>query len=176
MFNAHCISTMSIWGVTCNEPLIWSLHLEYWIRYFQVFCLLKGKIVKMMNYNKLATWHMFSVCIIQRGHMQWIAIASNFIAYCIAENFCEEKLLQNAHLYCQWMPCPQNFAEKTLANSHKTSKFVKLFSLKGFLLHGMLCRICIVELCMYCCVCACVLYFASDVHKLMPKWLFQNPK
>ena len=27
MFNAHCISTSSIWGVICNEPLIRSLHL-----------------------------------------------------------------------------------------------------------------------------------------------------
>ena len=79
--------------------------------------------------------------------------SSNFIAYRIAENFCEEN-------FCGMLTClptdamPQNFAEKTFANSHKTSKFVKLFSLKGFLPHGMLCRICIVYvlLCVRMCV------------------------
>ena len=32
---------------------------------------------------------------------------------------------------------PSNFAEKTFANSHKTSKFVKVFSLESFPLYGI---------------------------------------
>jgi len=32
---------------------------------------------------------------------------------------------------------PQNFAEKTFANSHKTAKSTKLFSLKSFPLYGI---------------------------------------
>jgi len=32
---------------------------------------------------------------------------------------------------------PQNFAEKTFTNSHKTAKFVKVFSLESFLLYGI---------------------------------------
>ena len=40
--------------------------------------------------------------------------SSNFIAYHIAENFCEEKLLRNAHLYCQWMPRPKISQRKLL--------------------------------------------------------------
>ena len=33
---------------------------------------------------------------------------------------------------------PPNFTEKTFANSHKTSKYVKVFSLKSFTLYGTL--------------------------------------
>lgn len=40
--------------------------------------------------------------------------SSNFNAYRIAENFCEEKLLQNAHLYCQRMPRPKISQRKLL--------------------------------------------------------------
>ena len=40
--------------------------------------------------------------------------SSNFIAYRIAENFCEEKLLRNARLYCQQMPCPKISQRKLL--------------------------------------------------------------
>ena len=32
---------------------------------------------------------------------------------------------------------PQHFAEKTFMNSHKTTKFTKVFSLKSFPLYGM---------------------------------------
>ena len=31
---------------------------------------------------------------------------------------------------------PQNFVEKTFANSHKTAKFAKVFSLESFLLNS----------------------------------------
>jgi len=40
--------------------------------------------------------------------------SSNFIAYRIAENFCEEKLLRNARLYCQRMPRPKISQRKLL--------------------------------------------------------------
>ena len=36
---------------------------------------------------------------------------------------------------------PQNFAEKTFANSHKTTKFMKVFSLESFPLYGI--RFCV---------------------------------
>ena len=36
----------------------------------------------------------------------------------------------------QMTPCP-NFAEKAFANSHKIVKFVKVFSIKIFLLYGI---------------------------------------
>ena len=32
---------------------------------------------------------------------------------------------------------PPNFAEKTFANSHKTTKFAKVFSLESFLLYSI---------------------------------------
>ena len=37
----------------------------------------------------------------------------------------------------QRTPPPTNFAEKTFANSHKTAKFTKVFSLKSLPLYGM---------------------------------------
>ena len=48
--------------------------------------------------------------------------------------FSWRKLSQIAHCWYQKMP---NFAYKTFTNSHKSSKFTKVFSLKSFLLHGM---------------------------------------
>ena len=36
---------------------------------------------------------------------------------------------------------PQNFVEKTCVNSHKTTKFVKVFSLKSFPLYSMVIQI-----------------------------------
>ena len=43
---------------------------------------------------------------------------------------------------------PPNFAEKTFVNSHKTVKFVKVFSLKCFPLYSILCMQ-VGKLCMY---------------------------
>ena len=40
-------------------------------------------------------------------------------------------------LPCQRTPTPQNFAEKTFVNSHKTTKFEKVFSLESFPLYGI---------------------------------------
>ena len=36
---------------------------------------------------------------------------------------------------------PQNFVEKTCVNSHKTTKFAKVFSLKSFPLYGVVIQI-----------------------------------
>ena len=49
------------------------------------------------------------------------------------------KLLCIAHFCHAKGPHPQNFAEKTFANTHKTAKFTKLFSLESFPLYGILC-------------------------------------
>ena len=47
-----------------------------------------------------------------------------------------------AFMDCSLMPSKDttrpNFAETTFVNSHKTSKFPKVFSLKSFLLYGTL--------------------------------------
>ena len=40
-------------------------------------------------------------------------------------------------LLCQRMPCPQISREKTFVNSHKTAKFMKVFSLESFPLYGI---------------------------------------
>ena len=72
------------------------------------------------------------------------------IAYRIAENFRGRKFSQigekyNCHrenfrgLRAFAVPkdnMPQNFAEKTFANSYKTAKFMKVFSLESFRLNG----------------------------------------
>ena len=67
--------------------------------------------------------------------------------YCIAENFQERKLLQigdfrreNFHGCSLVLPMEATHApksaEKTFSNSHKTSKFAKVFFLKIFPLYG----------------------------------------
>ena len=40
-------------------------------------------------------------------------------------------------LLCQRMPCPKISRKKTFANSHKTAKFMKVFSLESFPLYGI---------------------------------------
>jgi len=73
--------------------------------------------------------------------------------YCIAENFRGRKLLwigekddfcgENFHrLLAFAVPkdaTPQNFVEKTFANSHKTTQFTKVCSLESFPLYGNCC-------------------------------------
>jgi len=50
--------------------------------------------------------------------------------------FSQRKFSQIAR-FCHTKECHvPNFAEKTFANSYKTAKFAKVFSLKGFLLYG----------------------------------------
>ena len=57
------------------------------------------------------------------------------------------KLVENKMIFVEksFMDCllvplkdatPPNFTMKTFANSHKTSKFVKVFSLESFMLYG----------------------------------------
>ena len=61
------------------------------------------------------------------------------------ENFCElveKKIFVQKNLAdCLLVPLkdatPPYFAEKTFANSHKTSKFAKVFFLKSFKLYGI---------------------------------------
>ena len=48
----------------------------------------------------------------------------------MAKGFSQRKLLWIGYWYQQITPCPPNFAEKTFANSHKTSKFSQKFSQK----------------------------------------------
>ena len=48
-----------------------------------------------------------------------------YMSYCIAGNFWGRKLLRIG----------EKFTEKTFANSHKTTKFMKVFSLKSFPLY-----------------------------------------
>ena len=59
----------------------------------------------------------------------------------MGENFVENKDFFGKRLECSLVlpnnATPPNFKEKTFANSHKTSKFVKVFSLKCFLLYGI---------------------------------------
>ena len=51
--------------------------------------------------------------------------------------FSLRKLSWIAH-FCRAKEChAQNFAEKTFAYSHKTTKFTKVFSLESFLLYGI---------------------------------------
>ena len=71
------------------------------------------------------------------------------LTHCIAGNFQERKLLQIGEKDDFWgekfhklLACatqkdttPPNFVEKTFTNSHKTAKFVKVFSLKSFPLY-----------------------------------------
>ena len=68
--------------------------------------------------------------------------------YCIAENFQGRKLSRIGEKYnfreenfCGLLAfasppkdaTPQNFTEKTFTNSHKTTKFVKVFSLESYI-------------------------------------------
>ena len=50
--------------------------------------------------------------------------------------FLQRKLSPIARFCSTKGATPPNFMEKTFANSHKTAKFVKVFSLKGFLLYS----------------------------------------
>ena len=66
--------------------------------------------------------------------------------YCIARNFCklaENKIFaEKTFTDCLLVPpkdtMPPNVTEKTFVNSHKNSKFAKVFSLKSFPLYGIL--------------------------------------
>ena len=60
--------------------------------------------------------------------------------------FSQRKLSRIAHFCHAKDATPQNFTEKTLANSYKTVKFTKVFSLESFLLYGTsLDRVCTEE-------------------------------
>ena len=55
--------------------------------------------------------------------------------------------------FCRLLACavpkettPSNFVEKTFVNSHKTVKFVKVFSLESFPLYGGYGKLCKVDL------------------------------
>ena len=61
------------------------------------------------------------------------------------KNLCElvkkkKKFVEKTFADCSLLPpkdaTPPNFAEKTFVNSHKTSKFTKVLSLKSFPLYG----------------------------------------
>ena len=57
--------------------------------------------------------------------------------------FSQKKLSRIAAFAAQKDAMPPNFAEKTFANSHKTAKFTKLFSLESFPLYGILFQSCV---------------------------------
>ena len=57
--------------------------------------------------------------------------------YRIARNFRGRKLSRIAPFTVPKDTTPPNFTEKTFANSHKTAKFVKVFSLEIFSLYSM---------------------------------------
>ena len=64
-----------------------------------------------------------------------VEIEQYSVAYRAAENFRGRKLLRIAPVPKD--ATPPNFAEKTFVNSHKTAKFVKVFSLEHFPLYGI---------------------------------------
>ena len=74
--------------------------------------------------HQVCSYHEATYSVLREGCKGWWS-------YCIAENF--HKLLACV------MPkdaTPQNFAEKTFANSHKPEKSATVFSLKSFPLYG----------------------------------------
>ena len=52
-------------------------------------------------------------------------------------NFCGENLHGLLNFAMPKDATPPNFTEKTFANSHKTTKFAKVFSLESFQLYGI---------------------------------------
>ena len=71
------------------------------------------------------------------GKLSWEKTSANWWKI----RFLRRKLSQIARCWYQKMP---NVAYKTFTNSHKNSKFTKVFSLKSFPLNGM--RLCIIPI------------------------------
>ena len=89
--------------------------------------------------------------------------SSNFIAYRIAENFCEEKLLRNAHLFANGCHAPK-FRRENFCKQPQNLKICETFLPKRFpatwyVMQNMYC-VCIV-VCTHVCYTSPVMYTSS---------------